>query len=117
MRKHGCAIIVIANNFKQINIMNFKNLLKKLSNKYVIATLIFAAIIVFFDQYNVFEQTKSFRKLHKVKKQVEYYDTEIQKQEETIHKLKTDTAYLEKVAREQHKMKRDNEVIYILDKK
>lgn len=106
-----------ANNFKQISIMNFKNLLKRLSNKYVIATLIFAAIIVFFDQYNVFEQGRSFRKLHKVKRQIEHYDTEIEKQEQTIHKLKTDTAYLEKVAREQHKMKRDNEVIYILEER
>lgn len=97
--------------------MKYKEILKKLSNKYLIATLIFAAVIVFFDQYNVFEQSKSLKKLHKVKKQIEYYDAEIEKQEQTIHKLKTDTAYLEKVAREQHKMKRDDEVIYILDKK
>lgn len=97
--------------------MNFKVLLKKLANKYIIATLIFAAIIVFFDQYNVFEQGKSYRKLRKVKKQVEYYDKEIEKQEQTIHDLKTDSALLEKVAREQHMMKRDNEVIYILEKK
>lgn len=97
--------------------MKYKEILKKFSNKYLIAALIFAAVIVFFDQYNVFEQSKSFKKLHKVKKQIEYYDAEIEKQEQTIHKLKTDTAYLEKVAREQHKMKRDDEVIYILDKK
>lgn len=95
----------------------FKNFLKKLTNKYVIATLIFAAIIVFFDQYNIFEQGKSYRKLRKVKKQVEYYDSEIKKQEKTLHDLKTDSALLEKVAREQHMMKRDDEVIYILDKK
>lgn len=97
--------------------MKYKEILKKFSNKYLIAALIFAAVIVFFDQYNVFEQSKSFKKLHKVKKQIEYYDAEIEKQEQTIHKLKTDTAYLEKIAREQHKMKRDDEVIYILDKK
>lgn len=97
--------------------MNFKVFLKKLANKYIIATLIFAAIIVFFDQYNVFEQGKSYRKLRKVKKQVEYYDREIKKQEQELHDLKKDSALLEKVAREQHKMKRDDEVIYILDKK
>lgn len=97
--------------------MTFKNIFKKLTNKYVIATLIFAAIIVFFDQYNIFEQGKSYRKLRKVKKQVEYYDGEIEKQEKTIRDLKSDSALLEKVAREQHKMKRDDEVIYILEKK
>ena len=97
--------------------MTFKGILKKLTNKYVVATLIFAASIVFFDQYNIFEQGRSYRKLRKVKKQVEYYDHEIEKQEQTLRDLKKDSALLEKVAREQHKMKRDDEVIYILDKK
>ena len=96
--------------------MSFKDVLKKLSNKYVIATLIFAALIVFIDQYNVFEQGRSYRKLRKMKKEVEYYDREIEKQEQTLHDLKKDSALLEKVAREQHLMKRDDEVIYILDK-
>ncbi len=97
--------------------MSFKDVLKKLSNKYVIATLIFAALIVFIDQYNVFEQSKSYRKLRKMKKEVEYYDREIEKQEQTLNALKSDTALLEKVAREQHLMKRDDEVVYILDVK
>ena len=96
--------------------MSFKDILKKFSNKYVIATLIFAAVIVFIDQYNIFEQGKSYRKLRKVKKQVEYYDHEIEKQEQTLHDLKKDSALLERVAREQHLMKRDDEVIYILEK-
>ena len=95
--------------------MSFKDVLRKLSNKYVIATLIFAALIVFIDQYNVFEQGKSYRKLRKMKKEVEYYDQEIEKQEQTLKALKSDTALLEKVAREQHLMKRDDEVVYILD--
>ena len=97
--------------------MSYKDILKKITNKYVLATLIFAAIIVFFDQYNIFEQGRSYRKLRKVKKQVEYYNHEIEKQEQTLRDLKKDSALLEKVAREQHKMKRDDEVIYILDKK
>ena len=97
--------------------MSYKDILKKVTNKYVLATLIFAAVIVFFDQYNIFEQGRSYRKLRKVKKQVEYYDNEIEKLEQTLRDLKKDSALLEKVAREQHKMKRDDEVIYILDKK
>lgn len=95
--------------------MSFKSFLKKLSNKYVIATLIFAALIVFIDQYNIFEQGRSYRKLRKVKKDVEYYDGEIKKEMQTLNELKSDTALMEKVAREQHLMKRDDEVIYVLD--
>ena len=97
--------------------MSFKEVLKKFSNKYVIATLIFAALIVFIDQYNVFEQGRSYRKLRKVKKEVKYYDAEIEKEMQTLNQLKTDTALLEKVAREQHLMKRDDEVVYILEVK
>ena len=95
--------------------MSFKEVLKKFSNKYIIATLVFAALIVFIDQYNVFEQGRSYRKLRKVKKEVKYYDAEIEKEMNTLNALKTDTALMEKVAREQHLMKRDDEVIYILD--
>lgn len=95
--------------------MSFQGFLKKLSNKYVIATLIFAALIVFIDQYNIFEQGRSYRKLRKVKKDVEYYDGEIKKEMQTLNELKSDTALMEKVAREQHLMKRDDEVIYVLD--
>ena len=97
--------------------MSFKEVLKKFSNKYVIATLIFAALIVFIDQYNVFEQGRSYRKLRKVKKEVKYYDSEIEKEMKTLNQLKSDTALLEKVAREQHLMKRDDEVIYVLEVK
>lgn len=97
--------------------MSFKEVLKKFSNKYVIATLIFAALIVFIDQYNVFEQGRSYRKLRKVKKEVKYYDSEIEKGMKTLNQLKSDTALLEKVAREQHLMKRDDEVIYVLEVK
>lgn len=97
--------------------MSFKEVLKKFSNKYVIATLIFAALIVFIDQYNVFEQGRSYRKLRKVKKEVKYYDNEIEKEMQTLNQLKSDTALLEKVAREQHLMKRDDEVIYVLEVK
>ena len=95
--------------------MSFKSFLKKFSNKYVIATLIFAALVVFIDQNNVFEQSKNYRKLRKVRKEAEYYDAEIEKEKQTLDGLKNDTAALEKVAREQHLMKRDDEVIYVLD--
>ena len=57
--------------------MKIKNILRKFSNKYVIATLVFVAVIVFIDQYNVFEQGKSIRKLRKMKKQEENYNYEI----------------------------------------
>ena len=97
--------------------MKIKNILRKFSNKYVIATLVFVAVIVFIDQYNVFEQGKSIRKLRKMKKQEENYNYEIKKQEDTIEMLYKDSLLMEKVAREKYMMKRDNEVLYVLEQR
>ncbi len=95
--------------------MNFKEILKKFNNKYVIATLIFLAIILFIDQYNIFHQAKSHKKLRKAKKQVEYYENEIDKKQKTLDDLHKDSALMERIAREKYMMKRDNEVIYIIE--
>lgn len=94
--------------------MQFKEVLKKLNNKYIIVTLIFAVIIIFIDQYNVFNQAKTHKKLRKAKDQVEYYENEIQKKQEVLDNLHKDSALMEKIARERYMMKRDNEVIYII---
>ena len=95
--------------------MNFKEILKKFNNKYIIATIIFAAIILFIDQYNVFFQIKNLRKLNKAKDQVEYYEKEIKSQHEVLDNLHKDSALMERIARERYMMKRDNEVIYIIE--
>lgn len=100
---------------KNIGVMTIKDVLKKLANKYIIATLIFAAAIVFFDQYNIFEQSRSYRKCRKVNREIEEVNKEIEQEKQTLKALRSDSAYLEKVAREQHFMKRDDEVIYYLD--
>ncbi len=97
--------------------MNWKEILKKFKNKYVIATLIFAVIIIFIDQYNLFFQIKNFRKLNKAKDQIEYYKDEIKSQQEVLENLHKDSALMERIAREKYMMKRDNEVIYIIETK
>lgn len=96
--------------------MSFKEVFQVLSKRrYIIVTLLFAAVIVFFDQYNIFEQGRSYRKCRKVDSEIEDVNATIQQQKQTLNALRNDSAYLEKVAREQHFMKRDDEVIYYLD--
>ena len=97
--------------------MNIKEILKKFNNKYIIATLIFAAVIIFVDQYNLFYQIKNFKKRKEARNKVEYYENEIKKQQETIERLHRDTALMEKIAREKYMMKRGNEVIYVIEAK
>lgn len=43
------------------------------------------------------------------------YEEKIREQNETIKRLESDSAYIEKIAREKYMMKRSNETIYVLD--
>lgn len=95
--------------------MSFKGFLKKFSNKYVIATLIFAAVIVFIDQNNIFEQGRTVRKMRKGEQELEKLTRATQEKWQESYRLKNDTDYMEKVAREQYFTKRDNEDVYIME--
>ena len=113
----SCWLATFFISLQKINIMGFKEIIKKFNNRYIIATLIFAVIIIFIDQYNLFYQIKNFRKLKKAKSQVEYYEKEIKEQQETLERLHRDSALMEKIAREKYMMKRDKEVIYVIEAK
>ncbi|MDO5315495.1 MAG: septum formation initiator family protein [bacterium] len=95
--------------------MTFKEVLRKLNNRYVYATLAFLVIIPFIDQFNLFEQIRLSKALKDQKQQIEYYDKELSESKEYLENLNNDTATMEKVAREQYMMKRDNEVIYLIE--
>jgi cell division protein FtsB len=97
--------------------MKFREILKKFTNKYIIVTVIFAVILLFIDQYNIFFQIENFKKLNKAKEQVEYYEEGIKSQQEILNNLHRDSALMERIAREKYMMKRDNEVIYIIEAK
>lgn len=95
--------------------MTFKEVLRKLNNRYVYATLAFLVIILFVDQFNLFEQIRLHKSLKDQKQQIEYYENEIAKNKQYLDNLQNDTATMEKVAREQYLMKRDNEIIYLIE--
>ncbi|MBR4468508.1 MAG: septum formation initiator family protein [Bacteroidales bacterium] len=95
--------------------MTFKEVLRKLNNRYVYATLAFLVIILFIDQFNLFEQIRLSKALKDQKQQIDYYEKELSESKEYLENLNNDTATMEKVAREQYMMKRDNEVIYLIE--
>lgn len=88
---------------------------RKFNNWYVYLTLIFFVIFLFTDRNNLFNQIKLYRTLRNQKRQLEFYKEEIAKNKELLKDLETDTALMEKFAREEFKMKRDGEVIYIVE--
>ena len=95
--------------------MAFKNLLHKLNNRYIYATLVFLAVFLLIDQFNLFKQIKLDKTLKDQKQQIDFYKQEISDSKELLDKLQNDTATMERVAREQYMMKRDDEVIYLIE--
>ena len=95
--------------------MTFKEILRKLNNRYIYATLAFLVVILFIDQFNLFEQIRLKKSLKDQKQQIEYYEKELSESKQYLNALQKDTATMEKVAREQYLMKRDNEVIYLIE--
>jgi cell division protein FtsB len=80
-------------------------------------TVAFAVWLVFFDQNNIISQVKLSRKLKEVRQQKEYYEEEIRKNENAVKELMSDTAHLEKFAREKYLMKKDSEDVYVIEDK
>ena len=96
-------------------IMTFKQILRKLNNRYVYAIVIFLVVFLFVDQFNLFEQIRLRKTLKDNKDEIEFYEKEISDSKELLYKLQNDTATMEKVARENYMMKRDNEVVYLIE--
>ena len=93
----------------------FKNILRKFNNRYVYATLLFLLFILFIDPFNLFEQLKLSRSLKDKEQQIKYYEKLVPESKAYLEALQTDTTTMEKVAREQYLMKRNNEVIYLIE--
>ena len=97
------------------NAMTFKEILRKLNNRYVYAVVAFLVVFLFVDQFNFFKQRQLSRTLQDQQQQIEYYENEISASKEYLDALQNDTATMETVAREQYLMKRDNEVVYLIE--
>ena len=95
--------------------MTFRKFLSKLNNRYFYVIVIFLVIFLFVDQFNLFDQIKMHKTLNDQKEQIKFYETEISESKQLLNLLENDTATKERVAREQYMMKRDNEVVYLIE--
>lgn len=85
-----------------------------LRNKYVLTALIFFLWLLVFDQNNLTERRKINREYKELTEEREYYLNKIEEDRTRIEELKTDDENLEKFAREQYLMKKENEDIFII---
>ena len=93
--------------------MRKNKIIKFLTNKYIIILTAFLVWMFFFDA-NV-KLNKEFKKeIKELNNTINFYKKEISKDKKTIIELQ-DSLQLEKFAREQYLMKKENEDIYIIE--
>jgi cell division protein FtsB len=85
-----------------------------LRNKYLLTVIIFVVWVTLLDSNNLIARYKEMRELHKLKIDREYYIKRIEEDKRKLHELKTDNKNLEKFAREQYRMKKPDEDLYII---
>jgi cell division protein FtsB len=85
-----------------------------LRNKYFLTITIFIVWIVLLDTNNLIDRYRQMSELRKLKQDKEYYQKKIEDEKRKLNELKTDNHNLEKFAREQYKMKKKDEDLYII---
>lgn len=87
-----------------------------LKNKYLLTGAAFAVWLIFFDRNDLFTQHERGRELEALEKSKEYYSDQIAKERRSLEELQNNPAAIEKYAREQYGMKRDNEDVFVVVK-
>ena len=85
-----------------------------ISNKYVIILLLFVVWMLFFDENSFINHRELDEEIDKLEKSNEYYREQIEEDKKLIDNL-NDPDSLEKYAREEYKMKKENEEIFLIE--
>lgn len=86
-------------------------------NKYSITALAFLIYILFFDGNNLITQIKLNKELRELQSEKEFYEKEIATNKAVKKLLMSDLKQLEKFAREEYRMKKDNEDVFVFEYK
>ncbi len=94
--------------------INKKNFKLFFLNKYLIVFLVFAVFVTFFDKHNLIQRWQSYRKINQLEEDLKFYQEEIKATKQKMIELQSSKENLEKFAREQYFMKKENEDIFII---
>jgi len=83
-------------------------------NKYLLTIVIFVVWVLLLDSNNLVARYKDLMVLRKLRHDREYYSRRIEEDRQKLLELKTDNQNLEKFAREQFKMKKADEDLYLI---
>jgi cell division protein DivIC len=85
-----------------------------LYNKYLLTTIGFIVWMLFFDRNDVFTQRERRNELKALEQSKTYFTEQIAAERKFSEELKQNPAAIEKFAREQYKMKRDGEDLFLI---
>ncbi|WP_109694782.1 FtsB family cell division protein [Chitinophaga deserti] len=83
-------------------------------NKYIISCILFGGWLIFLDRNNVLYQFQLYREVNQLEDQKAFYLKEIEQDRQNHQDLFSSPDKLEKFAREQYMMKKDDEDIYVV---
>jgi cell division protein FtsB len=83
-------------------------------NKYFLTILVFLIWIILLDSNNLLLRIREMRELNRLKTDKEYYTEKVEVDRSKLQELKTDDHNLEKFAREQYRMKKPDEDLFIV---
>jgi cell division protein DivIC len=92
-----------------------KKLFRILTNKYLVTAVAFVVWTVYFDQNDWITLQQRQKELNAVKDNIAYLTTEINRMNAERNDLMTNPKKLEQYARENYRMKHDNEDVYVFD--
>jgi cell division protein FtsB len=83
-------------------------------NRYVVVIVCFLLYVTFFDTHDLISQIGIRMELAEISDEIEYLERNTERAKVQIEELTSDKEMLEKFAREQYRMKRENEDIFVL---
>ena len=95
----------------------WKYFISIVKNKYLVAISLFVIWLVFFDNNSLINRYKLVNEVNQLQKDKIYYQQRIRSDSARLNELMTSPENLEKFAREQYLMKKDNEDIFIIVEK
>ncbi len=85
-----------------------------MKNKYILTILVFLVWIILLDPNNLISRVRGIRTRNRLEQEKEYYMARIEEDRRKLTELRTSNENLEKYAREQYRMKRPDEDLFII---
>lgn len=84
-------------------------------NKYLLVLAVFIIFVTFFDNHNLISRWRTSKNIKQLEKEISHYRNEIESNKQKKEELQSSDENLEKFAREQYLMKKENEDIFIIE--